>query len=212
MYARSNFLHLIWFRPFKKRPDYIAQNRQNPIWMAWSGFGQMHVVWKQVSVQESLGLALAECYRPSTSFPTLRLSCVIPQMAQIITCKTSLDPIWSRLTMPSLGQMDPAWKSATVQESSGSLLANASEPTCLLGKTSCIAPRTGKGSNADTANTASQWPTYQVVVASRDGGKDEGAIGLGGDMTERLLGGGREALGQRLFTAPHNLRQTCNTV
>ena len=69
IYAGSNFLHLIWFRPFKKGPDYIVQNRQNPIWMAWSGFGQMHVVWKQVSVQESLGLVLAECYRPSTSFP-----------------------------------------------------------------------------------------------------------------------------------------------
>ena len=61
-------------------------------------------------------------------FPTFRLGCVLPQTVRIITCKTSLDLIWSWLTMPSFGQMDPAWKSATVQSSLGSLLANASEP------------------------------------------------------------------------------------
>ena len=42
-----------------------------PIWMAWSGFGQKHLVWKQASVQESLSLVLAERNRPATSFPLL---------------------------------------------------------------------------------------------------------------------------------------------
>ena len=39
------------------------------IWMAWSGFGQMHLVPKHASVQESLGQVLAECNQPATTVP-----------------------------------------------------------------------------------------------------------------------------------------------
>ena len=41
--------------------------RPDLVWMAWSGFGQLHVVQKQASVQESLGLVLAERNQPATS-------------------------------------------------------------------------------------------------------------------------------------------------
>ena len=69
---------------------------------------------------------------------TFRLSCVFLQTAQIILCKTSLDPVWFWLTVSGFGQTDPFQK----QELSGPLPANASEliwircksdPECLLG-------------------------------------------------------------------------------
>ena len=60
-------------------------------------------------------------------FPTFRLSCVIPQTARIILCKTRPDPIWFWLTVSGFGQTDPVPKQASVKESSGRLLANASK-------------------------------------------------------------------------------------
>ena len=59
-------------------------------------------------------------------FPTFRLCCVLPKTALIILCKTSQDPIWIWLTMSGLGQTDPLWKQASLQESLGPLLANTS--------------------------------------------------------------------------------------
>ena len=44
-------------------------------------------------------------------------------------------------------------------------------------------------------------------MAGGDGGKDEGAVSLGGDVTERLMGRGGEALRQHLVTTTHNLKQ-----
>ena len=58
-------------------------------------------------------------------FPTFTL-CVLPKTALIILCKTSQDPIWIWLTMSGLGQTDPLWKQASLQESLGPLLANTS--------------------------------------------------------------------------------------
>ena len=57
----------------------------DPIGMVWSDFGQIHLVWKQASVQESSGPFLAEHNQPSASFP---------EMARNILCKTSPDLIW----------------------------------------------------------------------------------------------------------------------
>ena len=51
---------------------------------------------------------------PLYQFPNIRLSCVLPQMTQIILCKTSLDPVWFWLTVSGLGQMDLVCKQATV--------------------------------------------------------------------------------------------------
>ena len=41
----SVFVKKAWIMLYKTDPD--------PIWMAWSGFGQTHLVWKQAGVQES---------------------------------------------------------------------------------------------------------------------------------------------------------------
>ena len=56
---------------FQTRPRSQLQCKTDldPILMAWSRFGQTHLVQKQVSVQESLGPVLAECKWPTTSFP-----------------------------------------------------------------------------------------------------------------------------------------------
>ena len=40
----------------KEGMDLIVQNDPDPLWMAWSGFGQTHLVWKRAGVQESSGL------------------------------------------------------------------------------------------------------------------------------------------------------------
>ena len=42
----------------KKARMRLCKTDPDPIWMAWSGFGQTHLVWKQAGVQESLGHGL----------------------------------------------------------------------------------------------------------------------------------------------------------
>ena len=64
------------------------------IWMAWSGFGQRHLVWKQAGVPESSGPVSGRMQPARYQFPTFRLSCILPQMPQIILCKTSLGLIY----------------------------------------------------------------------------------------------------------------------
>ena len=61
IYARSDFPHLIRFHSSKEGPDLTG--------MAWSGFGQLHLVQKQTSVQVSFSLVLIEPNGPVTSFP-----------------------------------------------------------------------------------------------------------------------------------------------
>ena len=69
IYARSGFPHLIQFRSSKKARIILYKTSPDPIWMAWAGFGQVHLVRKQAGVQESSGLILAEHKQPATSFP-----------------------------------------------------------------------------------------------------------------------------------------------
>ena len=59
VYARSDFPHPFQFSfssvfPKKARIR-LCKTDPDPIWMAWSGFGQTHLVWKQAGVQESSG-------------------------------------------------------------------------------------------------------------------------------------------------------------
>ena len=114
----------------------------DPIWMSWSGFGQTHLVWKLAGVQESSGPVSGRTQPARYQFPIFRLCSVLPQTSRIILCKTSADPIEFWLTVSGFGQTDPVRKQAGVQESSGPLLANPSEPirvgresdpACLLG-------------------------------------------------------------------------------
>ena len=56
--------------------------------MAWSGFGQTYLVWKQAEAEESSGPVSGRTQPACCQFPTFRLSSVLPQMSQIILCKT----------------------------------------------------------------------------------------------------------------------------
>ena len=79
-WARLYIICQIWLRGFhsskivdftlpKKVQIIMCKTDLDLIWMAWSGFGQMHLVWKQASEQESSGSVLAECNQPAASFP-----------------------------------------------------------------------------------------------------------------------------------------------
>ena len=130
---------------FQRRPgSHCAKPTQ--IWSGWSGqvlgkcilSGSKLVCknhWAQFAVSGRMQLAYYW-------FPTFRLGCILPQMAQIILCKTSPDPTGFWWTTSSFDKMDPVWKQAGVQESSSLLLVNASkliwtgcrsDLACLLG-------------------------------------------------------------------------------
>ena len=49
------------------------------IWMVWSGFGQIHLVWKQAGVQESSGPVFGRMQPAHYQFPTFSLSSVLPE-------------------------------------------------------------------------------------------------------------------------------------
>ena len=100
-------------------------------------------IWKQSGVQESSGLIFVAGRKPvHYQLPTFRLSSVLPQASWIRLCRTSPDPILFWQIVSGFGQTDPVQKEPGVQESSGPLLANASQPirtgcesdpACLLG-------------------------------------------------------------------------------
>ena len=101
----------------------------DPTWMAWSGFGQTHLVWKQAGVQESSGQVSGRTQPARYQFPTFRRDSVLPQTSRIIFWgKTSPDPVWFWLIVPGFGQTDPVRKQAGVQQTSGPLLASAFQP------------------------------------------------------------------------------------
>ena len=120
----------------------MCKTDPDPIWMAWSGFGQTHLVQKQAGVQESSGPVSGRTQPARYQFSTFRFGSVLPQTSRIILCKTSPDPFTFWLIVSGFGQTDPARKQSGVQEPSGPLLANASQPiligcesnpACLLG-------------------------------------------------------------------------------
>ena len=136
----------------------MCKTDPDQIWMAWSGLGQMHLVWKQAGVQESPGPVSGRmspaCYR----FPTFRFSCVLPQVSRIVLRKTNPDPIGFWPTVSGLGRsLGSGWLCQVwaIRIRSGSKLVckkhqPASAPirigyesdlTCLLG--SCCAHSSG---------------------------------------------------------------------
>ena len=131
----------------KKAWTILGKTDPDPIWMAWSGFGQTHLVQKQAGVQESSGPVSGRTQPARYQFPTFRLGSVLPQTARIYCCQTNPDPILFWLIVSGFGRTDPVRKQAGVQQSPGPLLANVSEPTrigcesdtaSLLGKCTCI--------------------------------------------------------------------------
>ena len=106
----------------------LHETDPDPIWMVWSGFGQTHLVWKQAGVQESLGPVSGRIQPARYQFTSFRLGSILPQTSWIILCKTSPHPIYFWLIVSGFGQTDPVRKQASVQESSGPLLAKAFRP------------------------------------------------------------------------------------
>ena len=117
----------IWFGFILPQKAWTIQCKTNtdPIWMAWPSFGPMHMAQKQ----ESSDLVSGRMQPARYQFPTFRFSCILPQMAQIILCKISPDPICFCLTGSGSGQTDLAQMQATLKESSGLVLASASDVT-----------------------------------------------------------------------------------
>ena len=105
----------------------------------WSGLGQTHLVWKQAGVQESSGPVSGRTQPARFQFAT-----DVPD--KIVQNRP--DPIYFWLIMSGFGQTDPARKQAGVQESSGPLLANASQPirTGCESDPACLPPDDGKAS------------------------------------------------------------------
>ena len=102
----------------------LRKTDPDPLWMAWSAFGQMHLVRKQAGVQESSGPVSGRTQPARYRFPAFRLGSVLPETSRIILCKTSPDPVQFWLTVSGFGQTDPVRKQAGVQEW---------DPACLLG-------------------------------------------------------------------------------
>ena len=73
----------------KKARIILCKTDPDPIWMAWSGFGQTHLVWKQAHVQESSGPVSGRTQLARYQFPIFRLGSVLPQTSRIILCKIS---------------------------------------------------------------------------------------------------------------------------
>ena len=120
----------IWFGSVltKKAQIRLCKTGPDPVWMAWSDFGQTcpdNIVqnWPGWPGQILTKHIWSGCYQ----FPIFRLSCILPQTTQIIQYKANMDPVWFRLTVSGFGQMDPVQKHASVQEWSGLLLASASK-------------------------------------------------------------------------------------
>ena len=72
---------------FSKKAWIICRTDPDPIWMAWSWFGQTRLVWKQAGVQESSGLVSGRTQPARYQFPTFRFCFVHPQTSRIILCK-----------------------------------------------------------------------------------------------------------------------------
>ena len=94
IYAGSDFLHPFQLRFFPKKTWIIlCKTDLGLIWMAWSGFGQTYLVWKQTGVQKSPGPVSGRRQVACHQFPTFRFVFVHPQTSWITLRKTSLDLI-----------------------------------------------------------------------------------------------------------------------
>ena len=106
----------------------LRKTNPDPIWMVWSGSGETHLVRKQAGVQESSGPVSGRTQPARYQFPTFRLGSVLPEMSRTILCKNQPGSDLVLADCVGFGQTDPVRKEASVQESSGPLLANASQP------------------------------------------------------------------------------------
>ena len=97
--ARSNL-------PFFQRRPGSRFCCAKPVWVAWSGLGQMHLVRKEAGVQGSSSAVSGRIRSACYQFPTFSLGCILLQRVQIILCKTRPVPIWFWLTTSGFDQTD----------------------------------------------------------------------------------------------------------
>ena len=79
VYAESDFPHPFQLRFSKEGMVILCKTDPDLIWMAWSGFGQTHLVWKQADVYKSLGPVSGRTQPACYQFPTFRLGSILPQ-------------------------------------------------------------------------------------------------------------------------------------
>ena len=116
-------IHFSSFFP-KKAWIILCKTDPDPIWMAYLGFDEMHLVWKQTGVLKSSGPVSGRMQPASYQFDTFRLGSVLPQTSQIILSKTSPNPICVRFWPNRSG----LGNKPVCKNQSGMLLANASQP------------------------------------------------------------------------------------
>ena len=134
-YAGSDFPHPIRFRFFKEGPDYTVQNR-----LGSDLDDLVRLSGSKPVCKNYRGPVLAERNWPATSFPLSdsvaffhrRPGSYCVKQKQKTKTKNSQDPVWFWLTVSGFDRTDPVRKQAGEQESSGQLLANASEPTRMI--------------------------------------------------------------------------------
>ena len=89
-----DFPHPVRFRIFAKKARItLCKTDPDPIWMAWSGFGQTHLVQKQAGVEESSGPVSSRTQPEYYQLSIFRLGCVLLLTARIILCKTNPERI-----------------------------------------------------------------------------------------------------------------------
>ena len=137
--------------PVKKVQILLCKTGPDPIWMAWSGFGQTPLVQKQAGVQESSGPVLAE-----HKWPAAISHC----QTQLRSSTASLDDTVQNQPRSSLVLADCVrfWPNRPSPETSRSARIkwpasghcfwadpdqSESDPTCLLGKRSSSVMHTG---------------------------------------------------------------------
>ena len=116
-WARSYISHPTFLIQFgsglpKKARIILCKDSLDPIWMAWSGFGQKHLVRKQAGLQESPDLVLAERNRPATSFP------VSDSVAFRWPGSSSAKPAWIWFGSGRLCQVFRFWPNGSSPEAS----------------------------------------------------------------------------------------------
>ena len=117
---------------FPKKEWIILYNTDpDPIWMAWSGFGQTHLVWKQAGVQESSGQVSGRTQPSRYQFPTFRRGSVLPKISRIIfssgrSCLVLAKQIRSGSKLVCKTHPARFWP----------MLSSRADPACLLGSVS----------------------------------------------------------------------------
>ena len=105
------------FLSFKEGIDHSVQNRTGSdldgLVRCWFNASGLEASWCARNIRPGSGKTQPARYQ----FPTFRLSCVLPQMAQFILCKAILGPVWfwlngssleaswcAKITMPGLAE------------------------------------------------------------------------------------------------------------